>query len=122
MAPLNRIFQQNDCEGPYKRVLCVCLGGILRSPTAAWVLSQEPYNFNTRSCGSEPYALIPASQVLIEWADEIVCLKDENRARLKEMFYGVDKTIVLDIPDDYDYRDPNLIALIKKRYNALRPD
>lgn len=122
MAPLNRIFQQNDCEGPYKRVLCVCLGGILRSPTAAWVLSQEPYNFNTRSCGSEPYALIPASMPLMQWADEIVCMKEENLMRIKEIFPIHSRIVVLDIPDDYDYRDPNLIALIKKRYNALRPD
>lgn len=119
---MNRIFQVNDCEGPYKRVLCVCLGGILRSPTAALVLSQPPYDFNTRSCGSEPYALIPASQALIEWADEIVCMKEENALRLKELFDGVEKCIILDIRDEYDYRDPGLIALIKRRYDSLRRD
>ncbi len=42
---------QNPYQGKYKRVLCVCSAGVLRSATTAVVLSKEPFNFNTRSAG-----------------------------------------------------------------------
>ena len=41
----------NPYQGDYHKVLCVCSAGCLRSPTAAVVLAQEPFNFNTRSAG-----------------------------------------------------------------------
>lgn len=56
---------QNPYQGQYKRVLCVCSGGILRSPTAAWVFSNEPYSFNTRAAGTESFALIRLDPALI---------------------------------------------------------
>jgi predicted protein tyrosine phosphatase len=37
-----------------------------------------------------------------------------------DMYYDeAPKVKVLDIPDDFSYRDPNLMALIKERYDAL---
>ena len=56
---MNRLANSsNRYQGEYKRVLCVCSAGLLRSPTAALVLSQEPYNFNTRAAGlDEAFAL-----------------------------------------------------------------
>jgi len=40
---MNRIFSNiDDIEGDYKRVLCVCSAGLLRSPTMAWVFGKEP--------------------------------------------------------------------------------
>lgn len=67
----------NEYQGKHKRVLCVCSAGLLRSPTAAWVLSNPPYNFNTRAAGIDVgHALIPVDDVLIEWADEIVCMDE----------------------------------------------
>lgn len=52
---MNRIANaSNKFQGSYKRVLCVCSAGLLRSPTAALVLSKDPYNFNTRACGAVP--------------------------------------------------------------------
>lgn len=117
---LNRIFQVNECEGKYRRILCVCSAGILRSATAAVVLSQPPYSCNTRACGSKHYALIPASQALVEWSEEIVCMKEEHLKDLSDNFYGVENFVILDIDDRYDYRQPELIELIKKRYDAVR--
>lgn len=36
-------WARNSYQGDYRKVLCVCAGGRLRSPTAAVVLSQAPY-------------------------------------------------------------------------------
>ena len=107
----------NEYQGKYKRVLCVCSAGLLRSPTTALVLAKSPFNFNTRSCGLDTgHALIPIDSILLEWADEVVCMTTEQYARLKEM---TNKQIVcLNIGDLYEYQDPKLISLIRERYTA----
>lgn len=113
----------NRFQGEYKRVLIVCSAGILRSATAAHVLCQRPFNFNTRNVGTAPYALIPLTEDLIQWADEIVCMETEHKLNVmnKLMEWGypsVKPIIVLDIEDNYEYRNPTLVKLIKERYKA----
>lgn len=116
MSLMNRLANSgNPFQGEYKRVLCVCSAGLLRSPTTAVVLSQEPYNFNTRAAGIVPdFALIPVDKVLLEWADEIVCMTREQKHQLAGMTKK--KVICLNIPDNFAYRDPQLVELIKKNY------
>ena len=106
---------KNGYQGDHKKVLCVCSAGLLRSPTAAVVLSQEPFNFNTRAAGMEKiYALIPLDEVLIEWADEIVCMSEHMKSRLSDM---TTKPIInLEVPDIYNYRHPKLMQIIKENY------
>jgi len=115
----NRIANcSNSYQGKYKRVLAVCSAGLLRSPTTAFVLSQPPYNYNTRAAGiNEDFALIPVDEVLLEWADEIVCMNKEQQIRLEKMLGDKKKPIQnLEIDDCYEYRSPKLIKLIKKNY------
>lgn len=113
----------NSFQGDNKKVLCICTAGLLRSPTAAWVLSNEPYNFNTRSCGiNTSVALIPVTIDLIEWANEIVCMNEDIYQLLR--IYYPDKIFGkvvhnLNIPDQYAYRDPELIELIRSRYGEV---
>ena len=109
----------NSYQGDYKRVLTVCSANMLRSPTMAHVLSAEPYNFNTRSAGIAGFALIPVTEELLMWADEVVCADTEHALNIRDklMQYQLDKPIVnLNIPDIYEYRNPKLIELIKERY------
>ena len=77
---MNRLHNvKNPHQGTAKKVLCICSAGLLRSPTAAIVLSQDPFNFNTRSAGCNPdYALQPVDNVLIEWSDEIIVMEKEH--------------------------------------------
>lgn len=113
----NRIWNSSNLfQGRYKKVLCVCSAGLLRSPTTALVLSCDPYNYNTRACGLEVgYALIPIDEVLLYWADEIVCMTQDQKERLAAM---TNKPIVcLDIPDTFAYRDKKLVKLIRKNYD-----
>jgi predicted protein tyrosine phosphatase len=72
--------------------------------------------------GLDPdYALNLVDQVLLEWADEIVCADTEHEVtvKLKLMDIGITgKPVVnLKLPDVYPYRDRKLVHLIKKRYN-----
>lgn len=122
MSFMNRLANSsNHFQGKTKKVLCVCSAGLLRSPTTAVVLSQEPYNFNTRAAGlSDEYALIPVDDVLLQWADEIVCMDDNQKRILEKKLKELEaptKVRCLNIPDSFAYRDPQLIALIKENYS-----
>lgn len=117
---MNRLANSsNPYQGEFKKVLCVCSAGLLRSPTAAWVLGQEPFGFNTRAAGlSEEYALVLVDKVLIHWADEIVCMNESQSKDIKAIGTKPNQLVIcLGIPDNFSYRDPELIRLITERYN-----
>jgi small subunit ribosomal protein S1 len=68
----------NGFQGKFRHVLCVCSAGLLRSPTLAEILSQPPYNFNTRAVGiAKEFALIPIDMLSVSRIDH-------PRARLRE--------------------------------------
>src|SRR5687768_2523899 len=107
---------KNEHQGEFKKVLCVCSAGLLRSPTAAWVLSNPPFNFNTRAAGIEGvYALILVDDVLLTWADEVVVMNGDLAMRIREKGY-TGLIVDLRIKDSYDYRDPELVNIITERY------
>ena len=124
MSFYNRIANtSNRFQGETKKVLCVCSAGLLRSPTIAVVLSQEPYNYNTRAAGlSEEYALILVDDVLLHWADEIVCADSWMSQEIEEMLKALGMEhkdiIALDIPDKYEYRNLELMQLIGEKYDG----
>lgn len=115
----NRLYNcKNPNQGKHKRVLCVCSAGLLRSPTTALVLSMEPYNFNTRSCGIDVgHALIALDPVLVEWADEIVCMDEYQEKRIKEM--TTKPVLNLRIGDNFEYRDKGLMVIVRTKYDNL---
>jgi predicted protein tyrosine phosphatase len=113
---MNRLHNMtNPHQGAYKRVLCICSAGLLRSPSAAVVLSQKPFNFNTRAAGLDTdFALVAVDEYLLAWADEVVCMTTSQAVNLIDM---TDKPVIcLDIPDDFGYRDPKLMKIIAKQY------
>jgi len=120
----NRLYNtKNPAQGEAKRVLTLCSAGLLRSPTAAWLLSNDPWNYNTRAAGvNHEYALIGVDEFLIAWADEIVCVEPgiENQLReycaKHEIVLEPTPVITLKIPDIYRRRDPKLVAAIRKQY------
>jgi len=96
----------NSYQGDYKRVLTVCSANMLRSPTIAHVLASTPYDYNTRSAGTHSFALIPVTEELL--------------FQKQLMDLNLDKPLVnLRIPDNYEYRNPELIAMIRQRYDEI---
>jgi len=70
-----------------------------------------------RSAGTSDKARIKVSQKLIDWADVVFVMERKHRDLLKLRFELSGKSIVvLDIQDDYQFNDPELIALL---LNAL---
>jgi predicted protein tyrosine phosphatase len=123
---MNRLANtKNQHQGIHKKVLCVCSAGLLRSPTLAWVLSNPPWNCNTRACGAEPeYALIPLDLALVEWADEIVCAEQEHvdaaKAFVKHCSDADKRIFNLDLPDYHSTRSTSLVHLINERLDAVK--
>lgn len=122
MNYMNRIGNvTNRFQTTAKRVLCLCSAGLLRSPTTANVLHRE-YGFNTRAAGVvDEYALIPVDDVLLYWADEVVCVEKEIHNILANKFDLTDKrVVVLNIPDKFEWNDIDLQNLIIKQYDDIK--
>ena len=119
----NRLYNcKNPYQGGYKKVLSVCSAGLLRSPTIAYVLSQDPWNYNTRACGIHDYALVLLDDVLLTWADEIITVDSTIEYMIKERLKKLNLNTPLynlDLPDIFGYRDEDLISLIKEKYEQI---
>lgn len=109
----------NVYQGTTKRVLCACSAGLLRSPTIANVL-QSDYEYNVRACGTDPsYALIPISEVLVEWAHIVVFANKENYNDVKADYPESLPYVILDLPDSYGYNDPTLVEIVRRKLRTL---
>lgn len=111
----------NPYQGEDKKVLFVCSAGILRSATAARIYAHK---YNTRCAGTGlGYALIPISERLMDWADEVVFVHPNNYAQAEFEFPDLaaykDKIKVLKIPDAYPHKDPRLVKEFEEQYEPL---
>jgi predicted protein tyrosine phosphatase len=124
----------NAYQGSHRKVLTVCSAGCLRSPTAAHILSSEPWNFNTRCAGtSEEYAIVPVTEALVAWADVIVVMDRaqwnyimsiQNKLAEESGFmheYEYKAMYNLEIEDDYSYRDPKLVEIMTEKFKQIFP-
>ena len=110
---------KNMYQGSRKKVLTVCSAGLLRSPTIAYILSNDPFNFNTRSCGaSSEFALIPLDKVLVHWADEVVVVEPWMLEAVHEFDAG--KIVhIIPTPDIYECRSEELIAILTPKLKEI---
>lgn len=119
-APWDNVYQ-----GKYHKALFVCSAGILRSASAAEYFAQK-HGWNTRAAGSEGYALIPVSMNLLKWADCVYFMQDENYQTVANTFFGLDEdvdeklncSLVLQIPDHYNFREPELLYKLEEQINV----
>lgn len=100
-----------------KRLLFICSQNKLRSPTAEAVFANQS-SVEVDSAGLNNDAEVTLSPEQIEWADVILVMEKAHRNRLNRKFrehLAGKRIAVLNIPDDYDYMDKDLIALLKLR-------
>lgn len=118
-ARLELVNHDRQDVDKHRRVLCVCSAGMLRSATMAWVLSNWPYNFNTRACGTEEFALVRLDSVLYAWADTVVFANHEHRDKAFNLFGKHKDFYVVGLEDNYTYRDPELVKLLEMKFENL---
>jgi predicted protein tyrosine phosphatase len=89
----------------------------LRSPTAEQVFANHP-GVECDSAGLNNDAANPVTGELVEWAELIFVMEKSHRTKLSKRFRkseGSRRVVCLDIPDDYDFMDPELVALLKRK-------
>lgn len=100
-----------------KNVLFVCSQNRLRSPTAEQIFSGRE-NIEVDSAGTNHDADNPLTAELVASADIIFVMEKAHRAKLQRRFRTALKkarVICLDIPDNYEFMDPELIRLLEVR-------
>src|SRR3989442_15596018 len=91
-------------------VLFVCTQAIARSPVAAILFRQiagadTPHQ--ARVAGIAPWALTRLTTRDLAWADVVAVMEDTHRLDIRALWPDyAHKVVVLDVPDDYDPRDP----------------
>jgi predicted protein tyrosine phosphatase len=102
-------------------ILFVCSRNQWRSPTAEALYKNYP-GVMAKSAGTEPSARIKLTSKLISWADVIFVMEKKHKQRIYERFgpdVDQEKIVVLDIPDEYSFMDPELVADIKARVDPF---
>ena len=98
-------------------ILFVCSENRLRSPTAAEVFARYE-GVETMSAGTNADADVTVTGDLIEWADAILVMEPSHRSKVSKRFARLlkdKKLAVLDIPDRYEYMQPELVSLLERR-------
>jgi predicted protein tyrosine phosphatase len=96
-------------------ILFICSRNQWRSPTAEAIYKGRQ-DIVVKSAGTEPTARIQLSAKLVLWADIIFAMEKDHKQRIIERFplETMEKEIiVLNIPDEYQFMDPELIETIK---------
>ncbi|MBE9117899.1 phosphotyrosine protein phosphatase [Lusitaniella coriacea LEGE 07157] len=104
-----------------KNLLFICSQNRLRSPTAEAVFS-EYEGLEVNSAGLDRDAEMWLESEDIQRADIIFVMEQSHRRKLAQKFQPWLKNkrvICLDIPDEYEYMDTTLIALLKKKVLPL---
>lgn len=97
------------------KLLFICSQNRMRSPTAEHLLQGEP-GYTVRSAGVDPNARTRVNKELIAWADLIFVMERWHQLVLEEEFPKALKGkrgICLNIPDEYQYMEPELVHLLK---------
>jgi len=106
-----------------EKLLFVCSQNRLRSPTAEQIFSRNQ-NIEVASAGTNNDAEVPVTAELIEWADFIFVMERSHRSKLQKRFKAQLKSkrlVCLDIPDDFEFMDPELIHILELRLPRFLP-
>lgn len=104
-----------------RRVLFLCSRHRLRSPTAAAVFATWP-GLEVDSAGLADDADTPLDAAQLAWAELIVVMENVHRTKLRQRFgrwLKGKRVVSLDIPDRYDFMQPELVALLEQRAGPL---
>ncbi|MGF6595051.1 low molecular weight protein tyrosine phosphatase family protein [Pseudomonas sp. 2835] len=96
-------------------LLFVCSRNQWRSPTAEALWRRRP-GFDARSAGTSPNARKPIGPADIRWADVIFVMERKHHNRLQAQYARLlehKQLYTLDIPDDFQYMDPALVAKLE---------
>ena len=98
-------------------ILFVCSRNKWRSATAETIFKNHPLH-QVKSAGTSAAARIKINVKHIDWADLIFVMEKKHKLILAENFkeeIAEKETIILNIPDDYQYMDEELIEELETK-------
>lgn len=104
-----------------QRVLFLCSRNRLRSPTAEQVFRAWS-GLEVDSAGLAADAEVVLTNEQLDWAELIVVMETSHRRRLQAHHRSRLKgkrVVCLDIPDRYDFMQPELVDLLLKKAGPL---
>ena len=105
------------------RVLFVCRYNRMRSATAERIFGKRT-DLDVRSAGTSPDALTRVNVRMLDWADLIFIMDDDQRQALQRQFGShpaLHRLICLDIPDEFAFLQPELVDLLQTRATPHLP-
>jgi predicted protein tyrosine phosphatase len=106
-----------------RHYLFICSQNKLRSPTAEQIFADYP-GIETLSAGTNHDAETPLDDEMLRWADTIFVMEKTHRNKIQKRFRSAlsgSRIVCLDIPDDYEFMAPELIALLQARMARFLP-
>ncbi len=103
------------------RILFVCTVNRMRSATA-YEVYKDDHRFDVDSAGTDQGAATPLEEWHMEWADAIVVMEKMHRNAIRSRFpewYEKKPIVCLYIPDEFDFMQPSLIALLKEKFEDV---
>lgn len=107
-----------------RKILFVCSRNRRRSLTAERLFEGTP-GWLVRSAGTEDGARVKVTQGQVGWADVVVVMEKRHKERLRQKFpelFGQKRCLCLFIPDDYEFMDPALVALLGEKMRDHFPE
>jgi predicted protein tyrosine phosphatase len=101
--------------GPRLKLLFVCSRNRKRSLTAEEIYRGSA-RYDVRSAGTQPEARVRLTAGLIGWADVLFFMERSHLNRAAERFseeLNQKSCHVLNLPDDYEFMDPELIDILE---------
>jgi predicted protein tyrosine phosphatase len=106
-----------------RQLLFICSQNQWRSPTAEQLFDNHPH-YTARSAGTEAGAQVRVTAGHLGWADVIFVMERRHADRLREKFADAlagNPVVVLRIPDNYLFGDPQLITLLRHKLADYLP-
>ncbi len=99
------------------KLLFVCTINRMRSATAQRIFENDQ-RFEVKSAGTDKSAANVLTSELMDWADAIVVMEKYHRSFIRSKhpnYYDTKKIVCLYIPDEYDFMQLELIAVLKNK-------
>ena len=74
------------------------------------------------SAGTDTSAATVLTSELMDWADAIIVMEKSHRSFIRSKhpgYYNTKKIVCLYIPDEYEYMQPELIAILKDKVDDV---
>lgn len=116
-----QIRELNKKEIIKKNILFVCTINQMRSATANEIYKSD-LRFNVKSAGTDSGAATVLTKDLLDWADSVIVMEKHHRNSIRKSYpdiYNNKKIVCLYIPDEYDYMQSELIAILRHKFEDM---